>query len=1255
MSQKSSIEAGKAHVTLGVDQGPLERGLNAAGQKFKDWGKSLSIIGGGISAVAAGILAPFYAGVDVLASWGREMNTGMREMGIGLDALDEIMDGMRVGLDELTPAIAKMSAFLQSAAQGSKDANQTLSDLGLTFEELNRMPQGDRVLAFADALSRVGDAGQRIAMQRDVFGRGGLALNIEGGAAGVRKRAARADEIEGVRTPGDLAAARAYNNALREMKLAMGGLWITIGSTVAPAMAAFVSKITEVVVKTRVWLDHHRSILAALFYTGTVLLSVGTTLTTLGGALWASGVAMSSLFGTVRLAVGGFVSFLGWMGPLMVGLSVLRYALLFSGFAGISYGLLAAQVGYEVLHYAIHFASHGFYIGAVASWVWGYAVAGATAVASAAIGAFNFAFGVIASGFGVITVATWAWGLGVAAASVIASAAVWAWGGVVAASQSIAGAAMAVWSAITFVAWVGATTQAIIYEGVLIAVSGVLTLLNAAQSAGAAIMAFFSASAVASGASVTGLGISELFASVSTTILTSGINLLVGALVLTVGAIAATIAALAALAAIGIVIGVALVYAGGIIVAAWSAVAGFFVSAVAAITSMTASLTEIINDPWEALVAAPVRNFVNEVVSILRGLWSEVMGVWNRISRALDDLMASFNNADMGTFANQLLYGVIGAIGMAVALGYVIYFLADMVEWATVFQTIWETVIEIFNMQFGITAITQIIEIAKAIYEFSVSAVAWVQQAFATMNAWIEQKFNELVDLIMAPIRSIGALISAAAAYILAPFARIFNAVHEAVRTTFAGLIEPLVQFGERVSQVFGQFAGQLTGWLGRMRYIIGALLSIGWVWDYVQAAIDAFATFGQSVRSVIDESIALVMSLLRPVIQLGRDLAGTLLGFLDALRSSFVSMASEIGGILGGLIPAAESVWAQIASGLTVTVGHFRETFSGIVASAMASFQAIKDAFGAGNWQLIWEIVKATALLMWHDLTALVQDTWTIWKSLGSEIFSQIGDALYNAMMDSWTAVQAFFSQSLTAVEILFDKAYEGIIDGFLNLADAVIAAWRTVHSFIMDSIRAILGAVGANIAARLGLGAVSDISNRASEWVAGQRLENRTEGTARREEVAGRGTADVARIRAERLAQAVADRDAAAARNAASIAEVERAILAAREGRQGDRDFLEAELDTLRIVAAADRARQQEILGESPSEGFRAADKGNIVGSFSNQALFGALGASGGMSPAARQLQATTAMLDEMRSLHGDTVAALRAIERVAGARLS
>lgn len=282
-------------MTLGVNLAPFERGLNAAAARFRQFGATLAGVGASISAAGAAVVAPFLQGLSVFSEFGTEMVATMRMTGIEFSQLDEIMDGTRVSAETLVPAIAKMSATINEAGQGGREANEALERMGISLEEIQGMSQGERFLRVADGLNSIADAGQRIAAQRQILGRGGLGIDVSGGAAGVRARAARQDEVEGVQTPEDLAAARAYNLAMREMKLAISGVWFAIGRTAAPLMTEFTQLVVRIVIHIRQWIEENRYLLDILFRVADKVVAVGFVVVGFAGIAYAASVALSVL------------------------------------------------------------------------------------------------------------------------------------------------------------------------------------------------------------------------------------------------------------------------------------------------------------------------------------------------------------------------------------------------------------------------------------------------------------------------------------------------------------------------------------------------------------------------------------------------------------------------------------------------------------------------------------------------------------------------------------------------------------------------------------------------------------------------------------------------------------------------------------------------------------------------------------------------------------------------------------------------
>ena len=341
---------GGGYVSLGVDRGPLDKGLEAAKASFQTWGKGIAALGAAIASAGVAVAAPFLSGLSDFISWGSEMRNTMRMVNMSFDDTDLAMDGMRLSAEELPVVMRTMDSFMVDAATSSGNTAQALRDMGLSFAELNAMTRIDRLLAFAGGLDSIGDAALRSDRIRSVFGgRGGLTANIEGGAAGIRARAARADELEGA-SGGRQAflAATALGRAKSEMNTAINSVSMALAFAAAPVMQSFYELVTKIAIGVQRWADANRPLLTTIFYIADKVILAGMAIGFLGGAVYAASYAFSFIQGAIAV-VGG----------------------VFSWLAGIVVGVLSAALW--VLMTTIAFVKGGFGLLTLASFLWGIA------------------------------------------------------------------------------------------------------------------------------------------------------------------------------------------------------------------------------------------------------------------------------------------------------------------------------------------------------------------------------------------------------------------------------------------------------------------------------------------------------------------------------------------------------------------------------------------------------------------------------------------------------------------------------------------------------------------------------------------------------------------------------------------------------------------------------------------------------------------------------------------------------------------
>jgi hypothetical protein len=134
MAGRSDIMAGKAFVELSL-KNSLTGGIKAAGQQLRNFGSTISMVGGVITAAGAGMKAFFGAALAKFAESGDKIDKMSRRTGIGANALSELgfaAEQSGKDLDTLEGSLKKMqksvgNALGNATAGGSEKANAALA------------------------------------------------------------------------------------------------------------------------------------------------------------------------------------------------------------------------------------------------------------------------------------------------------------------------------------------------------------------------------------------------------------------------------------------------------------------------------------------------------------------------------------------------------------------------------------------------------------------------------------------------------------------------------------------------------------------------------------------------------------------------------------------------------------------------------------------------------------------------------------------------------------------------------------------------------------------------------------------------------------------------------------------------------------------------------------------------------------------------------------------------------------------------
>jgi hypothetical protein len=109
-----------------------------------------------------------------------------------------------------------MQKLLAEAAGGSKSANETLSELGLTVAQLVNLQPDQQFELFAQRISQIQNPAKRTAIALELFGKSGAQLLplLNTGAGGIRALREQARKLGLTMGTADAQAAEEFGDAL---------------------------------------------------------------------------------------------------------------------------------------------------------------------------------------------------------------------------------------------------------------------------------------------------------------------------------------------------------------------------------------------------------------------------------------------------------------------------------------------------------------------------------------------------------------------------------------------------------------------------------------------------------------------------------------------------------------------------------------------------------------------------------------------------------------------------------------------------------------------------------------------------------------------------------------------------------------------------------------------------------------------------------------------------------------------------------
>ena len=300
----SDVKAGGAYIELGLEGlREVSDGLSEVAGQLSDLGEHITGIGTKMMGVGAAIAAPLAAGVKMFSDYGKQIGNMSQQTGISVQALAGLgYAAQKSGVS--IEAIGSATKHMQrNIADGSKEANEAFTKLGLSSEKLKGMSAEEQFGAIADALSGVSDQAVKTDLSMKLLGRSGpeLAPLMNQGSAGIKNLSNEAKQLGLVLSDAQTKSGRQLAESFERLEGAVKGVALQIGAALAPVLKPVVDGLVDMAIAAKDWIQTNPE-----FITG--LAKIATTLVVVGAAFVAIGTTLMALMSPVVMITAGLMA-----------------------------------------------------------------------------------------------------------------------------------------------------------------------------------------------------------------------------------------------------------------------------------------------------------------------------------------------------------------------------------------------------------------------------------------------------------------------------------------------------------------------------------------------------------------------------------------------------------------------------------------------------------------------------------------------------------------------------------------------------------------------------------------------------------------------------------------------------------------------------------------------------------------------------------------------------------------------------------
>jgi len=307
-----STSIGEAVLTIGIDEGPMQKGMKGIGASLKKHSKAIGL---GMTAVGGTILAVGVTSIKAFADMGDEVHKMSLRTGIATESLSRLKYAAELGgasLSTVEKGVKKMSSTLADAKDGMATTVDAMTALGLTVEEFDGLNPEEAFMKMAGAVAAIEDPLMRSALAQDVFGKAGTELlpMLSEGTEGLQAMMSEAEKFAVIMDKDAAEAAAKLTDQMSQLKGGFQKIQGTIAEQLIPILIPLIDKIVLAISNVSAWMKANpeltKTIITIVGVIGGLLAVLGPLvlmLPTIASALPILGAAFSVLLGPVGLVI----------------------------------------------------------------------------------------------------------------------------------------------------------------------------------------------------------------------------------------------------------------------------------------------------------------------------------------------------------------------------------------------------------------------------------------------------------------------------------------------------------------------------------------------------------------------------------------------------------------------------------------------------------------------------------------------------------------------------------------------------------------------------------------------------------------------------------------------------------------------------------------------------------------------------------------------------------------------------------------